>query len=214
MNHFSTLLSAPWSAWTMLGLLVVGALAEVCQPGVITQAPSSVFARTDRVYKESPSNFPGQFFISVFRIGVLAMTMCLCFCTVNHAPFSGFWAICGILLVIHLVKMTVNVLLDYTFSLSRRFGNGTEAYRDLITITAAVLYPILLILLHVKSSMVVFCAVGLVALLFLGAWMYRCARTYLVSPSAILYLIAYTATMEVLPMILLFYLSEKTIAIL
>ncbi len=214
MTHFHTLLSAPWSAWTMLGLLLFAFLAEFFQPGVITQAPSSVFARTDRVYKEAQANFPGQLFITIFRIGVLSMAMCACFCTLNHTPFSAFWAICGLVVVIFLIKTGVNSLLDYTFSLSRRFGKGHEAYSDLITITTVVIYPILLILLHTHSTVASVWTAGIMAVLFIAAWLYRCIRTYLVSPAALLYLIIYTITMEFLPIVLLFYLSEKTIAIL
>ena len=56
--------------------------------------------------------------------------------------------------------------------------------------------------------------IGIVAVLFLGVWLYRCARTYLVSPAAIIYLLLYIATVEVLPLMALFYLSDKLIAFL
>lgn len=198
----------------MLGLLLCAFLAELFQPGVITQAPSVVFSRGDRVYKESPSNFPGILFISLFRLGVLSMALCMCFCSLNHTPFSAFWATAGIIVGIMMVKMAVNALLDYTFQLSRFFGEGHEAYSSLITITTIILYPILLVIWHFHSTLAAVWALGIMAVIFIGAWLFRCLRSFLLSPASLLYLLIYAATLEVLPMMVLFYLSEKTIAYL
>ena len=74
----------------MLSLLLFAFLAEVFQPGIVTQSPSVVFSRGDRVYKDSPSNFPGLLFISLFRLGVLSMTLCLSLRTASHAPLLAF----------------------------------------------------------------------------------------------------------------------------
>ena len=120
VTHIYTLLSAPWCAWTMLSLLLFAFLAEVFQPGIVTQSPSVVFSRGDRVYKDSPSNFPGLLFISLFRLGVLSMALCLCFCTLNHVPFLAFWVTAGLIVAVGLVKTGICALLDYTFLLSRR----------------------------------------------------------------------------------------------
>ena len=50
--------------------------------------------------------------------------------------------------------------------------------------------------------------------LYLLAVAYRAIRTYMVSLESVLYLVLYVATLEVLPMALLIYLSAKTITIL
>ena len=166
VTHIYTLLSAPWCAWTMLSLLLFAFLAEVFQPGIVTQSPSVVFSRGDRVYKDSPSNFPGLLFISLFRLGVLSMALCLCFCTLNHVPFSAFWITAGLIVAVGLVKTGICALLDYTFLLSRRFGAAHEAYSNLITVTTVALYPVLLILLHCHSTIATTAAHG--AFLLIG----------------------------------------------
>lgn len=142
------------------------------------------------------------------------MALCLCFCSVNHAPFTAFWAVSGLIIAVNLVKMGINALLDYTFMLSRRFGTGHEAYSNLITMSTIILYPVLLILLHCQNTAATLWTIGILAMLFVGAWLYRCLKTYFISPMAFLYLILYIATMEVLPLMALFYLSEKMIAYL
>ena len=51
----------------MLLLVLFAALSEAMQRGVITQAMSSLTARTDRMYKDAPTNVLAQIFISVWE---------------------------------------------------------------------------------------------------------------------------------------------------
>jgi hypothetical protein len=196
----------------MLALLLCAVLAEFFQPGVITQAPAALLARTDRTYKESPANFMGQLMVTIFRIGTMALALCQCFCSINRAHFTAFWAISGIIMIVLMLKMLLNVLLDYTFSLSRRFGSAYEAYGNIVTTGTVVLYPVMLVLMHVTNPLAVQGTIAALAILFLCAWTFRAVRTYVISPAAILYLVLYIATLEVVPMALLFYLSAKTIS--
>lgn len=207
-------MNAPWCGWTMLVLLLCAVLAEVMQPGVISQTPATLLARTDRTYKEAPTNFMGQLFVTLFRIGTVAMSLCVCFCPADRAPFMAFLAVCGLIVAVLLVKMLCNVLLNYTFSLTRLFGNPYEQYGNIATLSAALLYPVLLVLLRVPDQRTAWWAVVAIAVLFLCMFLFRAARTFITSPIAILYLILYMATLEILPMAALFYLSAKTITIL
>ena len=214
VTHILSAMAAPWCGWTMLVLLLCAVFAEAFQPGIITQTPSSLFARTDRTYKDSPNTFLGQFFISLFRIGTVALALCLCFYSSDRASFTAFWAVCGLIVAILLVKMLFNMLLDYTFFLSRRFGNMYEHYGNIATMATVALYPVLLVLLRVVDTLIVQWVVGIMAVLFLCMWIFRAARTYILSFAATLYMLLYIATMEVLPLATLIYLSAKTIAIL
>ena len=212
--HIVSMMSAPWCGWTMLVLLLFAVLAEVTQPGVITQTLSSLTARTDRTYKDSPTTFMGQLCISLFRIGTPAVALCLCFLPVQHASFVAFWAVCGVIFAVLLVKMLCNVLLDYTFSFTRRFGDTYEHYGNIATLSTVVLYPALLVLLRIPDQQIAQWTVGIIALLFLCLWLYRAARTFVVSLPAILYLLLYILTLEVLPMVACIYCSAKLIMIL
>lgn len=196
----------------MLVLLFCAVLAEWSQPGVITQSTASLFAHTDRTYKDSPTTFMGQLLITLFRIGIIAMALCLCFCTAGHAPFTAFWVACGCILAILLIKWLSALLIDYTFSLARRFGAVYEPYGDLFTAGTVALYPVVLILLHWGTPMAARWAAGIWAALLIGIWTFRCIRTYLVSLQALLYLFIYIATLEILPMAGLAFLSAKLIS--
>ena len=195
-------------------LLLCAVLAEWFQPGVITQSPSGLQARTERMYKEAPTNFMGQLLIALFRIGTPAMALCLCFCPSDRVSFVAFCAVCGLIVAVLLLKMLCNMLLNYTFSLPSRFGNPFEAYGNIATLGAVILYPVVLVLMHVANPVIAHWLVGSIAVLYLVALAYRAVRNYLVSFVSILYLVFYIATLEVLPMALLIYLSAKTITIL
>ena len=71
-----------------------------------------------------------------------------------------------------------------------------------------------LVFLHIDSQAatrwVLICVVGV----FLILWLVRSVQQYVRSVKALLYVLAYTLTLELLPMAGLVYLSAKTISIL
>ena len=149
IEHIVSPMSAAWCGWTMLVLLLCAILSEVMQPGVILQSPTSLLAQTDRTYKDSPVNLYGQLLISLFRIGTLAMGVYLCVPESADFRFGIYAAICGLTLAMLLVKMLCNVLIDYTFSLSRFMDQTYEHYGDISTLATCTLYPALLVVLRI-----------------------------------------------------------------
>ena len=210
--HIMSPLSAPWCGWTMLVLLLFAVLSEWLQPGVIAQSPVSILVRAERTYKEAPTSVMAQILITLFRIGTLAMLICLYCCESGSFPFMAFMAVSGIILGVLIAKMLCNVLLDYTFQLSRQFGEIYEHYSNLLTLTVVALYPVLLLFLHIGSAASYRWLLIITGGVFLLLWLFRSAQQYIRTPMAILYLLVYTLTLEVLPMAGLIYLSAKTIS--
>lgn len=198
----------------MFLLLLFAVLSEVFQPGVITQAHVSLFAHSDRNYKESPTTFMGQVFISLFRIGTLAMALCLSLYTEGHFSFGAYAAVCGLILAVLLIKMFCNGLLNFTFMLSRRNSVVYEHYANIATIVTTLLYPITLVLLRVGSPIAGQWVLGIVALLFIVMWVYRGGRLLISSPMAIFYFAVYMCTLEILPLAVLYVSSAKLITII
>ena len=210
--HIMSPLSAPWCGWTMLVLLLFAILSEWLQPGVIAQSPVSIIVRAERTYKEAPTSVMAQILITLFRIGTLAMLICLYYCESGSFPFMAFMAVSGIILGVLIAKMLCNILLDYTFQLSRQFGEIYEHYSNLLTLTIVALYPVLLLFLHIGSASSYRCLLIITGGVFLLLWLFRSAQQYIRTPMAILYLLVYTLTLEVVPMVGLIYLSAKTIS--
>lgn len=198
----------------MLVLMLCAIISEVTQPGVISQSTVSLLARANRTYKDSPINFMGQFFVSLFRIGTLAMAICLSLYTEGAFRFTAFWVVCGLITATLILKMIGNVLVDYTFSLSRRFTAVYEHYGNISTIAVLALYPLLLVMLYVGNPLFCQWVLGIVTLGFILMWFYRSWRIFVVSPAAILYFLLYICTLELLPLAVLYYLSAKTISMI
>lgn len=209
--HILSPLSAPWCGWTLLALLLCAAVSEWLQPGIISQAHTSLLSQSNRTYKDAPVNFMGQLLISVFRIGTLAMTVSMCLYTGDAFRFGAFALVCGWTVAVLIAKMLCNVLLDYAFSFSRRFGSVYEQYGDITTLAACALYPALLIAMRIGYLPAIRWVFFGATVLFILMWTYRMMRTFVQSFLAIGYVAIYIATLEVLPIGLLFYISSKTI---
>ena len=209
--HIMSFMSAPWCSWTMLGLLLSLVFAELFQPGVVTQASSSLLMKANRTYKAAPQNFFGQVFISIFRIGTMALALCMCFAQESASRYSTFWIVCGVILAVLLVKMLCNRIIGYTFMLSRPFASAYEHYANIITIAEVVLFPCLLVLLRVGSPVAMRWVLGIISVLFLIMWVYRCARLFLESPAALFYVILYIVTLDILPLAGIYILTSQII---
>ena len=217
MNEIAHILSpvnAGWVGWMMFALLVCAVLAECLQRGIITQAPLSLFTRSERTYKDAPVNLQGQLLVSLFRIGTIGMALCLCWAPEGQFSFAAFWVACGLTLGVLILKMLCNLILDYTFTINRRFGAPYEHYSNIVTLGTAVMYPILLILIHASIPAVTRWSLAAVAALFGLIWLYRCLRTYVVSINALVYVLLYFVTLEILPFAGLTYICAKTLAVL
>ena len=182
------------------------------QPGIITQAHSTLTAHTDRTYKEAPVNLQGQILVGLFRLGTLALAVSLCISTGSTFTFGMFAIVCGWVVAMLLVKTLINALLDYTFMLSHLFPQANSQYRDIATLASCILYPGVLVALRIGSTGVNWWIFGIIATLFLLMCTYRMALHFIHSFAALLYVVVYICTLEVLPIGALLYLSSKTIA--
>jgi len=198
----------------MLFLLLCAILGEYLQPGAILQAVQSLRPRLERTYKDAPNNFMAQVLLSLFRIGTLSMGLCLCLCADSAFSLTAYAALCGVTIAVLAVKMTGDLIVDYTFMVSRRFMPMYEHYANIFTLTTCALYPCLLVLLRVGSTTGSRWVLGIMAVLFLSLWIYRSVHAYINSPIAIVYYILYIVTLEVLPIGALLYLSEQTLTLI
>ena len=213
LTHILSPLSAPWCGWTMLALLLCAILSEVAQPGAISRVTTIWQVKTtNRTYKSAPANFFGQLLISLFRIGTPAMGVCLCFYQGGDFRWISYIAVFGLILSVIMVKMLCNLWIDYTFRLSRLFEEIYEQYGHLVSMSAIILYPCILVLFHVDNVLVARWVMGVVTALFLVWFIYRSMRAFYTSPASIFYILLYFLTLEVLPLVAVWGLSALMIS--
>ena len=198
----------------MLALLLFAVLGEWLQPGIISQAPGAMVVRAERSYKDAPANTIGQLLLALFRIGCLAMGICLCLEPEGRFSFVSFAVVCGLIFGMLMVKMLCNVLLNYTFEISRLFAGPYELYANIATLTCLVLYPALLLTMHFGTVTSHRHVLAGATVLFLALWAYRSFRLFVISPKAMGYWALYIGTLEILPLGALYFLSEKTLSLL
>ena len=209
--HISSLLTATWNGWWMLGLLLSAIISEVVQPGAVTNASSSVTTMANRTYHLAPHNFFGQLFISIFRIGTFTMALCMSFYTTGVFKFRNYMLIFGVALAFILVKMLLNKILEFAFSLHRRNEAAYEHYANLYTVTMLVFYPCELVLIHWYNVVVNRWVFGILLALSGLAWVVRCCRMYITKPADIFYVLLYNMTLEALPLCGVVYITSKLI---
>ena len=81
-----------------------------------------------------------------------------------------------------------------------------------MTLVCLVLYPALLISMRFGTVIAHRWVLGGAAVFFLLLWIYRSFRQFVISPKAVLYWLVYVATLELLPLGALYYLSEKMLS--
>ena len=213
-DHIISPLTAPWCGWTMLVLLIMAVLSEWLQPGVITQATTSLLFHPERAYKDAPTRTVAQLFITIFRLGTLAMALCLCFPPESGFSFVAYMAVAGVIFCVALVKMACDLLVDYTFRITKTYGEVYEHYSNLMTLLTVVVYGLLLVFLQIDSPVATRWMMIAVAGIFFLFWFYRSARQFVRTPVAVVYLLLYMTTMELLPMAGIAVLSAKMISLL
>ena len=108
--------------------------------------------------------------------------------------------------------MLMNIGTDYTFRLSKQFGNGYEHYGNILTLGTLLLYPAVLVLMRFGEPVLNRWIIGGIGVLFIATWIYCAFRQFVHSPRAILYLLVYIATVEILPWMFVYMLSNQIIS--
>ena len=197
----------------MLALLLCAILSEVAQPGAISRVATIWQVKTtNRTYKSAPTNFFGQLLVSLFRIGTPAMGICLCFYQGGDFRWVPYIAVFGLIFVVFIVKMLCNLWIDYTFRLSRQYEEIYEHYGHLVSMSAMIMYPCLLVLFHVGNALACRWVMGVVTGLFLIWFVYRAVRAFYTSPGSIFYILLYFLTLEVLPLVAIWGISAFMIS--
>ncbi|MBR1878523.1 MAG: DUF4271 domain-containing protein [Paludibacteraceae bacterium] len=201
IEHIVSLYNASWYGWTLLLLGICAVLSEVFQPGVMTGITGTVFARSERMYKRTPDNFPGQLSSTIFQIGTLALMLVMIWRDRFDSAANGI-ALYGIaaamIVAVLLVKTALNGLIDYTFQLKA----SAEVSTHMAGITMLVclgLYAAALVLPLAHSVVVNRWVAGALGIVYLALTTYRMVLVFMSGAKSILYILMYVMTLEVLP---------------
>ena len=195
----SSPLSEAWPSWLMFGLLLCLVIAENLQPDTLRLSFRTAFSRMERMYGDSAVNFWGAVALTVFKIGVLALTLYLiCY---NRGDFSfltfGWITVCIIAFV--MVKSICSWMLTYVFDLKPYTALYLPQYSSLWTALCVILYPCLLIMINVGDNSFMKWIILVFAILFGAAVLVKLVQHYYNGLPSLGYIILYLVTLEIIP---------------
>ena len=201
----SSPVSEPWTAWVLLLLLVLAALANVAQPGVVLNSFTTIVAKPERQYTESQRTVLGQICLHLFQLGTLAMA-CYLLCFHDGAfSIARYGVILVLIALLYGIKVLMMLLVNYTFQIRKRCASIGEHYEHLICVFCCALYPLMLGMFYYGNTRVLQTLVTLVTAAFLALIVFKYCRAFLQRPSSLLYILLSVMTMDVLPLLGAYY---------
>lgn len=198
----STPLSESWPIWVMFGTMICLLLTEWQQPGTILNAFRTTFTRLERMYGDSGTSILGEIFLNTFRIGTIALAITLITYKVDF-HFIHFAMVIGIIFAVMLLKMFLSWLVDFTFELRRTVAVYLPHYDNLWTVLAMLLYPVVLVYIHLSDNIVMPYLLGGIVAFFMLAVLIKLVMYFYNGVRSALYIGLYMITLEILPFALI-----------
>jgi len=190
----------------MFGLLICLVFAEWQQLGTVSAAFRTTFSRIERIYGDSASSLVGRIFLNIFRIGTLALAVYLGTHDGNSGiVVRGYLYVVLLLLAVEFVKMFFGWLVGYTFELRRSMDVYLSHYDNLWTVLAILLYPILLLDIHIFGNTVIPWLLLSVGILFVLAVFIKMMMHFYRGVQTAPYVALYMVTLEILPLVVIVY---------
>lgn len=201
-------MSEPWTAWILLLLLALAGLANVLQPGVVVSGFSTIVTKPERQYTDIQRTVLGQICLHLFQIGTLAMAYYLFCYRSGDFTILRYGVILLLVALVYGLKVLVMLLVGYTFQLQKRCASIMVHYGNLLCVFCCALYPLLLLMYSGGTTMwLQVLDVGIVTAYVLLV-VFKYCRAYLQSPMALVYILLFVLTVDVLPILGVYYGTE------
>lgn len=156
-------------------------------------------SKAGRTYNDTATDSVAALLAYIFRLGVLAMTAMTLLCQNGPFHFTLYLQLLLALLLADGLRLLCNVLINYTFDIDHQPALAYRHYANLMLMTAMLLYPITLAVIHWGISLAAWIMLAITAALFLIAFMIRLVRMYVQRPYRFAYVLIYILTIEVMP---------------
>lgn len=184
----------------MLLILLLFVAALLRQPGLVKHSFHSLFTRLKRSYSDASSDLLTELLLLLIRAATLAMLLYALFYKGGGFSIVFFGVVLALELLYWVVKFLLIRLISYVFSVQRRSDSTIDAYSQLWTFSAVLLYPMMVLLVNTNWTIVT--TIGLIATLSVqvGLVFVKLFRMFAVDMLSIFYILLYTVTLEILPL--------------
>lgn len=199
--------SEPWVAWVMLGLLVLACTAHAMQPNALIVGFKTLFTAKDRssAFIDSEMNLRAQMMTIVYAVFAAAMSLYITwtvYLPYEHFSFTTYMAIVGGTTIMAGIRTILQLLTRYTFFSKKQTETFSGHYYYLVTSTAVIQFPILLLSLFwntLPAQCIMWLNLG-VMLFYLLVLLLKMLLIFVHDLKSLLYTILYLLTLEIIPL--------------
>lgn len=201
VERISTPMSEPWTAWTMLFLLLCIGWAIQRQPALLRIAWQGTFARSGRNYSDAAVDALALVLVQVFRVGTLALGLDVLFFSGGQFLFTSFLLTLLLLVAVEVIKLATAWLVHFTFHLSSSFALSYMQYTYLWMLVCLPLLVVDAVSISIGSSGLITTMMAIVGGLLVVALVIKGLRLYMNRLTSIVYILLYVITVEIVPLV-------------
>lgn len=190
-----------WVAWVMVTLLCLVLFNHVISSS-ISMLWRSWSSHSDRMYTGAMSQSVMSVVLSyVFRVGVMAMAVYLLGYESGDFLLMNYIKIVGMLAIVSFVQWVLWQLMSFVFLPFAQQKNAWEQRMMIYNASCVLLWWIVLIIIGIHSRLLELVLMLCLAVLWIGLLIVKGVQMFYQKPWNVLYVLLYTITLEVLPVL-------------
>lgn len=190
-----------WVAWVMVTLLCLVLFNHVISSS-ISMLWRSWSSHSDRMYTGAMSQSVMSVVLSyVFRVGVMAMAVYLLGYESGDFQLMNYIKIVGMLAIVSFVQWVLWQLMSFVFLPFAQQKNAWEQRMMIYNASCVLLWWIVLIIIGIHSRLLELILMLCLAVLWIGLLIVKGVQMFYQKPWNVLYVLLYTITLEVLPVL-------------
>ena len=190
-----------WVAWVMVSLLCLMLCNQVISSS-ISMIWRSWSSHSERMYTGAMSQSVVSVVLSyVFRVGVMAMGVYLCVYDSGDFLLMNYIKLLGVLTIVLLVQWVLWQLMSFVFLPFSQRKNAWEQRVMIYNASCVLLWGILLIIIGIPNALLQVILMVILGILWIGLLMVKGLQMFYRKPWDVLYVLLYSITLEVLPVL-------------
>lgn len=204
IDRISSAFSEPWTAWTMLLLILLLIVADRMQRGLIMNSFHGLFhlQERDSIFSDITPNIYGVVALRMYQIGIVAMALYSGLFTEGRFSFLTYLIIIALTLIVFLIVHYLTGLVNFVFLSKEQTEIAMHNFNGLLTCTTILLYPVVAIVLFTPelSEWILWTGYGIVVLFYVSFWLSKAFILFFNKLLVCIYILLYFCTLEIAPL--------------
>lgn len=210
ITRIATPVSESWTAWILLSLMVCLILISQRQTGIIRSTIHGLFTAAERTYNDG-FDLVQYVLMMYYRIATPTIALYILFSNRGDTGVRLWLWIMFLWVAADCVKWICAKVVQYTFELDKGFPFALRSYNEIWLVANTILLPVAVIMMHWGVSL--WTQILLIITLFItwGLMLIKAFRLFVNKPIAIVYVLMYFVTCEIIPMVAIYEIVWRII---